>query len=132
MKKRKNYYANMNLDTMNKDQLLKLLEQDSRRVIKSMKINKHPVPEWIEDWIMKNCEDLWTFTDSYTKLSSMIIFDNSIEEYRVNIDLNIMESVTESVLRKFLYTRKYLLKPEMFKNASPRIKAIWFEVQLRK
>lgn len=130
MRKRK--YSNIDFRTIEKAQLKKLLEIDAREVVHSMRYRGYSTPKWVEEYIMENCEDLWTYTHSYYRLSSMIKFDLKKEMYTVDFKPEIVESVTESVLRKFLKMRINLFTSDMFKQCSPRVRAIYMEVKLQK
>lgn len=130
MRKRK--YLNIDFRAIEKAQLQKLLEIDAREVVHSMRYRGYSTPKWVEEYIMENCEDLWTYTHSYYRLSSMIKFDLKKEMYTVDFKPEIVESVTESVLRKFLKMRINLFTSDMFKKCSPRVRAIYMEVKLQK
>ena len=130
MRKRK--YTNIDFKTLTKEQILKLLELDAREVVASMRYRGYTTPQWVEEYIMEHCEELWTYTHSYFRLSSMIKFDMKKELYTVELDRNIIENVPESILRKFLSNRINLFTSEMFKDCSPRIRSIYMEVKLKR
>ena len=130
MKQRK--YTAIDFNKLNKEQLMQLLDRDTRGVVRNMKYRGYIMPLWIEEYIMEHCEDLWTYTNSYSRLSSMIKFDILKEEYILTIDNNILDSVPESILRKFIESRIGLFTPDLIRGCSPLVRCIYMEIKLTK